>query len=204
MKNLFFFQTLQIFERTFTVLCENFSGRDIKIENCTLCLQSITLKIKFFLKLLLFFQTIFFQLLKILFFFQTLQIFERTFTVLGDNFSGRDIKIENCTLCLQSIILKIKNFFWKFLFFFQTIRHFERTFTVLVEKVFGRDIKIEKKSFRLIRSIKKSNFWKFSLFIKFFRTLNEHLPCLAKKFWAGLSKLKIVLSVFRISRWGQK
>ena len=48
--------------------------------------------------------------------------------------------------------------------FFQTLRNFERTFTVLGEKVFGRDTKIEKCSFRLIRSIKKSNFWNFSFF----------------------------------------
>ena len=41
-------------------------------------------------------------------------------------------------------------------------------------------------------------------FFKIFRTLNEHLPCLAEKFWAGLSKLKIVLYVFRVSFWGEK
>ena len=39
-------------------------------------------------------------------------------------------------------------------------------------------------------------------FFKVFRTLNEHLPCLAKKFWAGVSNLKIVLYVFRVSIWG--
>ena len=58
----------------------------------------------------------------------------------------------------------IKKFFLKVLFLFQTLRNFERNFTVLGEKVLGRDIKIEKGSFRLIRSIKKSNFWKFSFF----------------------------------------
>ena len=47
------------------------------------------------------------QRLNVLIFFQTLQNFERTFTVLGENFSGRDNKVENCTLCLQSIILRI-------------------------------------------------------------------------------------------------
>ena len=87
------------------------------------------------------------------------------------------------------------NFFLKVLFFFQTLRNFERTFTVLGEKVFVRDIKIEKCSFRLIRSTKKSNYWSFSLFIKLFRTLNKHLPCLAKKFWAGISKVKIAVFV---------
>ena len=38
-------------------------------------------------------------------------------------------------------------------------------------------------------------------FFKIFRTLNEHLPCLAKKFWSGVSKLKNVLYVFRVSIW---
>ena len=36
----------------------------------------------------------------------------------------------------------------------------------------------------------KINFWKFSFF-KFFRILNEPLPCLAKKFCAGISKIEI-------------
>ena len=186
------------------------------------------------------------KLLKVLFIYQTFQNFERTFTVLGKEVFGRDIKIENCSLRLKWSIKKSN--FWKFssfsnssevwmniyrawrrtfqqgyqkwklqssshkikqnikllknLFFFQNLQNFERTFTVLGEKIFGRVIKIEKCSFRLIRSTKKSNYWKFSLFIKLFRTLNEQLPCLAKKFWAGISKLKIVLFVFRVSCWG--
>ena len=147
-ENSVFFQILQIFERTSTVLGKNFLGGNIKIENYTLCLQSIILKIKkFFSKFLFFFsnysafwtniycacresfrqgyqnwkkefsshkinQKI--KLLKVLFIYQILQIFDRTFTLLGEKSSGRNIKIENCTLCLQSIILKIKNFFWKF------------------------------------------------------------------------------------------
>ena len=107
--------------------------------------------------------------------------------------------------------LWVEKTFFESSVFFQNLRNFDRTFTVLGEKVFGRDIKIEKSSFRLIRFIKKSNFWnfsfvqflqKFSFFFKLFRTLNEHLPCLAKKFWAGVSKLKIVLSFFRVSFWG--
>ena len=103
--------------------------------------------------------------------------------------------------CVSKGTFLLKNFFWKFCFF-RTLRNFEWTVTVLGEKVLGRDIKIEKCSLRLERSIKNSNFWKFSFFIKFFRTLNEHLPCLPKKFCAGISKLKIVLYIFRISCWG--
>ena len=47
-------------------------------------------------------------------FYQILQNFERTFTVLGEKVLGRDIEIENCTLCLQSIMLGIKIIFWRF------------------------------------------------------------------------------------------
>ena len=37
------------------------------------------------------------KFLEVLFFFQIFQIFERTFTVLGEKVLGRDIKIEKCT-----------------------------------------------------------------------------------------------------------
>ena len=46
-------------------------------------------------------------------FFQNLHNFERTFTVLGKKVLWRDIKKENFTLCLQSIMLGIKINFWK-------------------------------------------------------------------------------------------
>ena len=112
-------------------------------------------------------------------FFQTLQVFGRTFTVLGEKVFSRDIKFENCSLRLKRSIKKPN--FWNFSFF-QTLQNFERTFTVLGEKHFGRDIKIEKCSLRLKRSIKKPNFWKFWCFFKLFRFLNEHSPCLVKNF----------------------
>ena len=89
-----------------------------------------------------------------------------------------------------------KGTFWvskqllKILIFFQNLQIFERTFTVLGEKVFARDIEIEKCSLRLIRSIKKSIF-ESSLFLKFFRSLNEQLPCLAEKFWEGYQNWKL-------------
>ena len=79
--------------------------------------------------------------------------------------------------------------------FFSNSSNFERTFTVFGEKLFGRDIKIENCSFCLKRSIKKPNFWKFWCFFKLFRFLNEHSPCLAKKFSAGISKMKIAVFV---------
>ena len=84
-----------------------------------------------------------------------------------------------------------KNNFLRVLIFFQILQVFERTFTVLGGKHFGRDIKIENCSLRLIRSNKKSNVWKISFFFKTLRTLNEHLPCLAEKFWAGYQNWKL-------------
>ena len=45
---------------------------------------------------------------------------------------------------------------------------------------------------------------KVLFFINFFRTLNEQLPCLAEKFWAWISNLKIVFYVFRVSCCGYK
>ena len=50
-------------------------------------------------------------------FFQTLRNLDRTFTVLGEKLFGRDIKNENCTLCLQNIMLRRKIIFWKFCMF---------------------------------------------------------------------------------------
>ena len=60
------------------------------------------------------------KILKVLFIYQTLQNFERTFTLLGEKVLGRDIKNENCTLCIQSIMLGIKitfSMFCKFSFY---------------------------------------------------------------------------------------
>ena len=153
-------------------------------------------------------------------------------------------KISTCFLKLHSTCPKenfeLKTLFLKVLFFFKLFRTLNEHLLCLARKFSERDIKIEKCSFRLIRSIKKSNFWKFSFFsnsselrtnnnrarrksfrqgyqnwklqfssqwsiknsnfwkiffIKFFKTLNEHLPCLAKNFSAGLSKLKIAVFV---------
>ena len=94
-----FFQILQNFERTFTVLGEKLFGRDIKIENCSLRLVRSN-KIS--------------NIWKISFFKKYFQNSERTFTVLGEKVLGRGIKIANCTLSLQSIILRLKINFWKF------------------------------------------------------------------------------------------
>ena len=270
-----FFQILQIFERTFTVLGEKVFSRDIKFENCSLCLKW-SIKKSNFLKFS---------------FFQILQKFERTFTVLGEKHFGRGIKIENCSLRLKISIKKQnfwkycffsnssgfwtnlhrvgeKNFgrdikiencslrlnrsikkpnFWKFwfffsnssgfwtnshrawrksfrqgyqnwklqssfqkinqktillkvLFFFQILQNFERTFTVLGEKVSGSDINIEKCSFRLIRSIKGSNFWKFSFFSNSSELRTNSYRARRKTFWQGYQNWKLQSSSQKINQ----
>ena len=69
----------------------------------------------------------------------------------------------------------------KALILFQTLRDFEQTFTVIGGKVFSRDIKIEKGSFRLIRSIKKSNFWKFSFYYQILQNFERTFTVLGEK-----------------------
>ena len=111
-----------------------------------------------------------------------------------DLFVKTALYVSNGTLWVKKQLLKV-------LIVFQTLQVFERTFTVLGKKIFGSDIKIEKCSLPL-KNHSKNQTSESSLIFNFFRTLNEHLPCLAKKFWAGVSKVKIVLYVFRVSIWG--
>ena len=293
-----FFQNFQKFERTFNVLGEKFSGRDISIEKCTLCLQSIILKIKNFFESFVSFQLFrtwsmklldlwqqsfhpgcqknflgvhmssirdvgirsditwretFFEprlknfdlflktafcvskgtfwvkklFLKVLFLFQILENFERKFTVLGEIVFSRDIKIENCTLCLQSINLGINLIFESFVSF-QLFRTWNMKLSDSWQQSFHpgcqsciplvytnslSDVGIKsdiiwretffepwRKSFDLFLKtafyVSKGKIWvkntflESSVFFKLFRTLKEHLLCLARKFSAGISKLK--------------
>ena len=257
-----FFQLLQKFEQTITVLGEKFSGSYITIENCTLCLQNIILKIKIFCWKFVSFQ--FFRTWNIKF----LDLRQQSFHPVCQQCnlrvymrSLRDVGIRSATtsretffepwwknfdLFLKTAFCVSKGTFWvifflKFLFFFQYLRNFERTFTVLGENFFDGDIKIEKRSFRLRKLIKLLNFWKFSFFsnsselwtnnyrarqktfrqgyqnwklqsssqkmnqkikflkilffFNFFRILNKQLPCLAKRFSTGISKLKFAVFV---------
>ena len=134
----FFKQTLQNFERTFTVLGEKVLGRDIKIENCTLCLQSIMLGIKITLE----------NFVSFLF----IRTWNIIFWICGNRVFTRIVKnalyVSNWNL-FELLVLEVKKFKKKF-------------FLKFGEKIFGRDIRIENCSLRLIRLIKKSNFWKFS------------------------------------------
>ena len=129
-------------------------------------------------------------------FFQTLRNFERNFTVLGEKVSGREIKIEKCSFRLIRSIKKSN--FWKFSFF-QILQNFERTITVLGGKLFGRDIKIENCSLRL-KNHSKNQTSESSLFFNFFRTLNEHLPCLAENFRQGYQNWKLQSSSQKINQ----
>ena len=115
-----FFQTLRNFERTFTVLGDKISGKDIKIEKCTFHLIRSIKTSNFW---------------KFSFFYQFLQNFERTITVLGGKVLGRDIKIESCTLSLQSIMLRMKTFFESFVSF-PFIRTWNKNFLDLWQQIF--------------------------------------------------------------------
>ena len=120
-------------------------------------------------------------------FFQLLQIFERTFTVLGEKIFGRNIKIETCSLRLERSIKK--SIFWKFSF--QLLQNFERTITVLGKEVFGRDIKIVNCSLRLVRSNKKSIIWKISFFLKFSALWTNIYRAWRKSFGQGYQICKL-------------
>ena len=159
------------------MLGEKGFGRDIKIEKCTFRLIRLIKKSNFW---------------KFSFFFNIFRILNKQLPCLAKKFLAglSELKIAVFVSKDQS-----ENQFSGISLFFQLLQNFERTITVLGKKVFVRHIEIEICSLRLIRLIKKSNFWKFSFFFNFFRILNEQLPCLAKKFSAGLSELKIAVFV---------
>ena len=101
--------------------------------------------------------------------------------------------------CVSKGTFWVEIFFWKFCFF-QTLRNFERTFIVLGEKVFGRDIKNERCSFRLIRSIKKSNFWKFSPFSNSSELWTNNYRARRKTFRQGYQNWKLPSSSHKINQ----
>ena len=120
MKVLFFFKFFGKFERTFTVLGEKVFWQGYQNSKMHFSSHKNNQKIK---------------LLKVLFFYQFLQNFERTFTVRGGKFLGMDIKNENCTLSLQSIMLRIKIIFDCFVSF-PFIRNWNKTFLDLWQQSF--------------------------------------------------------------------
>ena len=99
------------------------------------------------------------KLLKNLFFFKFFRTSNEQLPCSAENFSAALSKLKNAVFVSKD---QSKNQTSESSLFFQILQNFERTITVLGGKLFGRDIKIENCSLRLTRSIKKSNFWKFS------------------------------------------
>ena len=125
-------------------------------------------------------------------FFQTLRKFKRTFTVLGEKVFGRDIKIENCSLRLKKSIKKSN--FWKFSFF-STSSEFSTNIYCAWRESFRQGYqnwKLQSSSQKINQKVK---FLKVLFFFNFLRIFNKQLMCLAKKFSAGISKLKIAVFV---------
>ena len=94
------------------------------------------------------------------FFFKFCRFLNEHLPCLAKNVLARKSKL-NFAVFVSKDQSKIKTF--ETSLSFQSVQNFERTFPVLGEKLFGRDIKIENCSLRLVRSNKKSNFWKISL-----------------------------------------
>ena len=125
-------------------------------------------------------------------FFQILQNFERTITVLGGTLFGRDIKNENCSLRLKRSIKKPN--FWKISFFSNSSELWTNNYRAR-RKIFRQGYQKGKLQSSSQKINQKTKLLENLFFFKFFRTLNEHLPCLAKNFSAGISKLKIAVFV---------
>ena len=130
------------------------------------------------------------KLLKVLSFFQTLRNFEGTFTVLGEKVFGRDIKIDKCSFRRRRSIKKSK--FWKFSFFSNSSEPWTNIYRAW-RKTFRQGYQNWKLQSSSQKINQKTKLLEVLFFSKFFRNLNEHLPCLAKKFSAGISKLKIAV-----------
>ena len=173
LENLFFFQILQNFERTITVLGGKFFGRDIKNENCSLRLKRSIKKQNFW---------------KISFFFKSFRILNEHLPCLAKNFSAGISKLKSAVFVSKD---QSKNQTSESSLFFQFLQNFERTFTVLGGKHFGREIKIENCSLRLIRSNKKSNFWKTSFFSKFSELWTNIYRACRKSFGQGYQNWKL-------------
>ena len=148
LKVLIFFQSLQVFEWTFTVLGEKIFGRDIKIESYSLRLERSLKKPNFW---------------KFSFFSNSSELWTNIYRAWRKTFRQG---FQNWKLQSSSQKINQRTKLLKVLFFFQFLQKFERTFTVLGEKFFGGDIKIGNCSLRLIRSNKKWNFWKITFFSK--------------------------------------
>ena len=184
LKILIFLQALQVFERTFTVLDEKIFGKDIKIENCSLRLKGSIKKPNFW---------------KFWFFFKLFRFLNEHSPCLAKKFSAG---ISNLKIAVFVSKVQSKNQTSEGSLFFQILQNFHQNLYRAWRKTFRQGYqnwKLQSSSHKIKQKIK---LLKNRFFFKIFRTLNEHLPCLAKKFWAGVSIMKIVLFVFRVSIWG--
>ena len=202
--------------RTCTVLGENFQGRNIIIEKCTRCLQSI------FLKIINFFETfVSFHLFRT-WNMKFLDLWQQSFHPGCQNgflavymSSLRDVGIRSdltwretffepwlknfdlflkTAFCVSKGTFWVKIFFWKFCFF-NTFRPLKKKLLGLWWKRFRQGYqnwKLQSSSQKINQRIK---FLKLLFFFNFFWILNEQLLCLAKKFSAGISKLKVAVIV---------
>ena len=164
-ESFFSFQILQNIERTFTLLAEKVLCRDIKNESFTLCIQSIMLGKKNFFESFVSFP------------------FIRTW-----NINFLDLWQQSFHPGCQSCILFV---------------HMNSLWDVGIRSdITWRETLFEpwRKNFDLFRItafyVFKGTFWinfffeNSDFFFNFFETLNESLLCLARKFSAGISKMK--------------
>ena len=146
LKVLIFFKLFRFLNEDSPSLAKKLFGRDIKIENCSLRLKRSIKKSNFW---------------KFSFFSNSSEVWMNIYCAWRETFRQG---YQNWKMQFSSHKINQKIKLLKVLFIYQTFQNFERTFTVLGKEVFGRDIKIENCSLCLKRSIKKSNFWKFSFF----------------------------------------
>ena len=88
----------------------------------------------------------------------------------------------------------VKNFFWNFCFFSNFSELWTNSYCAWRES-FWQGYQKWKMHFSSHKINQKIKLLKVLFFFNFFRILNEQLPCLAKKFSAGISKLKIAVFV---------
>ena len=166
----FFFQSVQNFERRFTVLGEKVLGRGIKLENCTLCLQSINLRIK----------KVFWKFCKFSF---VSDLEHEIFGFVATEFS---LGLSKCILLgyMNSLwdVGNRSDITWRESLF----EPWQKNFDLFVKTA----VYVSKGTIWV-----KKQLLKVLIFFKLFRILNEHSPCLAKIFSAGISKLKIAVFV---------
>ena len=177
-----FFQILQNFERTITVLGEKLFSRVIKIENCSLRLKRSIKKPNFW---------------KFSFFSNSSEIWTNIYCAWRESFRQG---YQNWKMQFSSHQIYQKNKLSEVLFFSTSSKLRTNNYRAW-RKTFQQGYqnwKLQSSSHKIKQVIK---LLKNLFFFKIFRTLNEHLPCLAKKFWSGVSKLKNVLYVFRVSIW---